>query len=345
MHRRAWTLVAMVALFLCSPTPGVVRGADPPPHDRARAKAFESAKQLFRSRNYAEATEAFKKVADAAKAAGDSSMLAECLALTARGHLIRGDAKGGRPWLEQSKALLEAKHGSEKHPSAWATYLGVRGRFEWKADDKPTATKTFIEMYEYCTTHNLHSKAVDAAHMVAITGTGEQQLEWAKKGITAAEAGKLDSWLGPLWNNLGVTYDEAGDYKKALKAYTKARHYHWKGGGEIPKLAADWAIGKTYRRLGNQKKAGAWLRPVLAWAERLHAENLTKHTGEWVGWACNELGERALALGKTKQALEFLQRAKKHLEPLGVDQWDPKAWKRLGEALKSLEAAPQPTAK
>ncbi len=322
-----------------------VEAAEPPPDVRGLATEFEAAKQMFRSRKYANATKAFKAVVTKAEQLGDTATWAESLSLAARGHLIQGDAKGGAPWLEKAKALLVREDGETNLPSAWATYLGVRGRFEWKGGDKPTATKTFVTMYDYCNKHKLFNKAVDAAHMVAITGTNEQQLVWAKKGIAAAEAGKLESWLGPLWNNLGVTRDERGEFKLALEAYTKARHYHWKGTSEIAKLAADWAVGKTHRRLGDQEKAGMWLRPVLAWAERLHAEKPSKTTKEWVGWACNEMGERALALGKKNDARGLLKRAKKHLEPLGVHKWDPKAWKRLGEALELLEESVAESAK
>jgi tetratricopeptide (TPR) repeat protein len=244
--------------------------------------------------------------------------------MTARGYLIRELKDEGRPWLNRAK-----EKASPDDPLGWSRYLGVRGRFEWQDDKRPTATATFREMYDFCLRHKLHDRAVDAAHMVAITGTPDEQVAWAEKGIQAAELGEMDGWLGPLWNNLGATHDDAGNYDKALEAYIKARHYHWKVGDELNKLAADWAVGKTYRRLGQHDKALQWLRPVLAWSERRYAEDPSAERGEWVGLACWDLGTIAAASGRRKEAAELLGRAHDLLEAAKMPEWDAKAWQEI----------------
>lgn len=64
--------------------------------------------------------------------------------------------------------------------------------------------------------------AGDAAHMVAISD-GEKMLEWTERGLELAEAEPEASyWAGPLLNNLGWHYYEAGDYPQALAVFERA---------------------------------------------------------------------------------------------------------------------------
>ncbi len=330
MRRRVTTLCALLLLA------ATALAEEPAPAPSAARAMLDKGDVAFRSRDYAGATDLYKEAIALAEKHEESETLVEAPAMAARGHLTRGDAKSGRPFIERAGKLA-----TDKQPRGWSRYLGVLGRFEWKDGDKPKATKTFERMYDYCVKHELHSRAVDAAHMVAITGTKEQQLAWAMKGIAAAEAGKLDGWLGPLWNNLGITYGEMGNQEKALDAYKKARVYHWKGTSEVPKLAADWAIGMTLRRLKRAKEAKAWLRPVLAWSERRLAEKPGKERGEWVGLALLELGLVAQQEGRTKDAQRDLERAKPLLEVVNLASWHPALWKELTGALSELAASSQ----
>jgi len=297
--------------------------------------------RAFRSRDYESATRLYERAFAEAEKENLAEVAAEAAAQAARGYLIRDRKEEGRPWLEKAKARANGEL-----PKAWSRYLGVRGRFEWKDDRLDEATATFVAMYDYCEKHGLHDRAVDAAHMVAITGKPEQQVEWARKGIAAAEKGGLDGWLGPLWNNLGVTYQEKNDWKAALDCYRKARVYHWKTGGEVNKLAADWAVGMALRETGAIEESLQWLRPVLAWAERRHAEQPGAERGEWVGLACRELGYAELALSekdgreaRKADARKLLARAVEHLEAAGMPEWDAKAWARLVATLDRLKAA------
>lgn len=289
--------------------------------------------KVFNSRDYAKATQIYKQAVVAAEKAKEAETLVEALSMAARGYLIRKQGKEGRPFLDRAGQLA-----TPDDPKGWSRYLGVRGRFEWRADDKPAAAKTFEEMYDYCLKHELWTRAVDAAHMVAIVGTHEQQLVWAKKGIAAAEQGEMEGWLGPLWNNLGNTYDELSRPKDALDAWIKARHYHWKGAGEKPKLVADWAVGLGYRKVGDLEKAKQWQRPVLAWAERRLAEKDDADRREWVALARMELGLIALAEGRGKAAEPLLRPAREVLEAAGLAKWHPAAWKELEDALARVDA-------
>jgi len=64
--------------------------------------------------------------------------------------------------------------------------------------------------------------AGDAAHMVAIS-VPEKTVDWTDRGLALAEA-EPDAayWAGPLLNNLGCHYSEAGDYARALEVFERA---------------------------------------------------------------------------------------------------------------------------
>jgi tetratricopeptide (TPR) repeat protein len=64
--------------------------------------------------------------------------------------------------------------------------------------------------------------AGDAAHMVAIS-VPEQMVEWTERGLELADA-QPDAayWAGPLLNNLGWHYYDAGDYERALEVFERA---------------------------------------------------------------------------------------------------------------------------
>lgn len=319
-------VVCLLALAL---VPRAARAEDEPAaHAAALLKRGDD---TFRTREYAAATALYDRAVEAAEKAGATETLVEALSMAARGRLIRDLGKEGQPLLDRA-----AKLADPKHPRGWSRYLGVKGRFEWKfAEDKPKATKTFEAMYAYCIQHELWNRAVDAAHMVAITGTPEQQVAWGLKGIRAAEQGGMDGWLGPLWNNLGNTYGELGEHDKALDAFRKARDHHWRGTSEHRKLVADWAVGMAYRKAGDLAKAKQWLRPVLAWAERRHAEKQDPERGEWVGLACAQLGYIALAEERFEPARQLLRRARPYLEAVDMASWDPAGWKELEAAVRA----------
>ncbi len=287
---------------------------------------LSQADTLFQSHDYAAALTAYETALEAARVDFNRPVEVEALSQIARMHLIQGRPDEGRQWLERAQG-----RATDSDPMGWSRYLGVKGRFEWKADSLPAARKTFDEMYVYCNTNALWGRAVDAAHMLAIVAaTPEEQVEWSRRGIDAAQAGAQEQWLGPLWNNLAVSFDERGQHDSALECFTKARHYHWQYSGEVAKLFADYHIGMTYRKLGKFEEAGQWLRPVLAWAERLG-----NHSA--IGQACEDLGEIAIATGNKAEGLKLLKRARDEYKAEGYDQSWPEIWESINKRLAEGE--------
>jgi tetratricopeptide (TPR) repeat protein len=227
---------------------------------------------------------------------------------------------------------------TDRMPRAWSRYLGVLGRYQWKDDRLVEATATFTDMYRYCLENDLYERAVDAAHMAAITAPPGKQIAWAEKGIDAAEQGAVEGWLGPLWNNLGWTYSDLERHEESLEALLKAREYHWKLGTEMNKLIADWSVGHAYRKAGQLDQAAAWMRPVLAWSERLYALEAGPDAAEWIGHSCRELGELALARNEKPEALKYLRRAREKLSEAEMPEWDPEGFEKLSGQIEEIAA-------
>lgn len=287
---------------------------------------LEQADETFQSRDYKAALAQYQSAVKKAKGEFNNSVEVEALAQVARMNLILGEKEEGRKWLKRAEEKV-----TDSDPMGWSRYLGVKGRFEWQDNDLKKARETFDKMYTYCHVSGMWGRAVDAAHMIAIVAeTPEEQIEWGRRGIEAAEAGEVESWLGPLWNNLAGTYYDIKQFDSALECYQKAREYHWRYSGEIAKLFADYHVGMTYRMLGQYDEAGKWLRPVLAWAERI--EN---HSA--IGQACEDLGEIEIAQGRKAEGLKLLKRARSEYKLAGFDKTWPEIWEHINKRIKELE--------
>jgi len=288
-------------------------------------KLLIKADSLFNSREYAKSREIYLQIAEEAENSKENATLTEAWSMIARTYLILDKKEIGRKWIYQARAIANIGE-----PSGWSRYLGVRGRFEWQDNDLEKAARTFEEMYRFCSAQKLHERAIDATHMMAIVSDLEGQIIWAKKGIAEAEAGGITRWLGPLWNNLGATYEDLGKYKDAVDAYLKARDYHYEHGNETNKMIADWAVGHAYRLNGDIEQADKWMRPVLDWSLKLNNR-------EFIGWANHELGEIELARENLSSALDYLSKAAEYLKEADMPSWDPDGFQKQLDKIKQIE--------
>ncbi len=322
--------VLLISLVVLTVATALV-GCSPSPEEGVFAERLAEADQMFNGRQYAEAGTLFDTIAGDAEAAGDVSAFVEAASMRARSYLIQEDGEAGRPWLDRAAA-----QATESDALGWSRYLGVRGRFEWKDGDNATATATFRAMFDYCGTHELWSRAIDAAHMVAITDDPEERFEWAEKAIAMAESGELTGWLGPLWNNLGWDYVGVERYDEAREALEKAREYHHMGEGVLPKLIADYSVAHVIRLQGQTVDAKAAMRDVFDWASRLNDENV-QNAVEWMGFSRWELGEIAVTEGETSVAIHLMSEALEELELAGMPNWDPDDWAKKQARLDSIK--------
>lgn len=303
---------------------------------------LKEADSLFNADDYKPALGKYKLAAEKASQEDNNSTLVEAYSQIARCYLKEGNTGEGLTWLAKAR-----EKASKEEPSGWSRYVGVWGRFEWQAEmartgeinpEVPKAEAIFIDMYDYCLANELYSRAVDAAHMVALVAKKEDRLAWGLKGIKAAEEGHLDGWLGPLWNNHGWNLEDLGRYEEGLEALKKAREYHYKSSRELPKLVADWSVGYAYRKVGNIDSALSIMTDVIGRADSLYKEDPSTDYAEWVGSTNRELGEIALAQNRPDEALVYFRKAKDKLIEAGMPEWDKKSFTQLEDQISNLES-------
>lgn len=289
-----------------------------------------------------QALEAYIEAAEKADSEGNSSVLTEAYSQVARCYLKKEQKDAGRPWLEKAEKIA-----SKDDSLGWSRYLSVRGRYEWKdaaerageiTPETDKASATFKQMYDYCMEQGLNARAIDAANMISLTGRKSERIEWAQKGIEAAEKGNLDSWLAPLWNNLGWAYDDEGRYEESLQALEEARKYHYKSGDELSMLIADWSVAHALRMTGQIPEAEKLLRKVQKLSLIRRSENNTPENCEWVGFVHLELGEISLLKGFKSDALNFFKIAYRNLSDAGMKEWDPKKLEEVRAKMKELSS-------
>jgi len=301
--------------------------ADQPVPSQTEAQAIiAEADSVFNARQYVTARHFYEKALTAAQAVDHKSDMTQALAMIARTYLVEDEYETGFQWLLKAEKLANIGE-----PAGWSRYQSVKGRFLWKNNRLDEATTLFKNLYEYCAKQNLYERAVDAAHMVAITGTPQEQVEWGKKGIEQAMAGNVTAWLGPLWNNLGATYEEMCRFDSSLEAYRKAREYHYAHGTDRNKVLADYAVGHALFNLKEYDEAGQWLHPVLAEFEEMRED-------EFIGLTCHDLGEISYASGNYKEAYDLFVRAGELLKKADMDRWDSAGYNRLIERIEETKA-------
>lgn len=97
-----------------------------------------------------------------------------------------------------------------------------RGRKLRSGGDGAAAAPLFESAFERARAIGENYLAGDAAHMVAIS-TPDKMVEWSERGLDLTES-EPDAayWAGPLLNNLGWHYFDAGDFEKALEVFERA---------------------------------------------------------------------------------------------------------------------------
>ncbi len=136
--------------------------------------------------------------------------------------------------------------------------------------------------------------AVDAAHMLGILEAPE--LTWNLRALQVAETSSdplARRWLATLYNNIGWTHHERGEYAQALELFERALRLR-EAQGQPPAIrVARWMIARVLRSLGRLEEA-------LALQQALTAEN--QQVGETDPYVEEELGECLLALGRGEAA-------------------------------------------
>ena len=217
---------------------------------------------------------------------------AEVLTQLARVEGLRGDFEAGERLVDEAGALV---------PEGGVAAARVdleRGRLRRSSGDPAAAFPLFESAFEAACGAGAWFIAADAAHMAALAASGREGfVEWAQRGIELGEEhGEASYWAGPLLNNLGWEYYEAGELELALEAFERALQARGREPDkEEPIALARYAVGKALRALGRSEEAIPLLEQAVAWA-----------TGQGTpdGWYHEELALEYEAVGRPDDAAE-----------------------------------------
>ena len=117
----------------------------------------------------------------------------------------------------------------------------------------------FHKSYTLSLSGNHDYEVINAAHMIAIIVPNQaQKIFWNNVALNLTlqtKDPKAGGWLGPLYNNLGQNFFDAGQYEKSLEIYQKALEF-FKQDKDVSRLrVAQWTIGRCLRMLGRIDEA------------------------------------------------------------------------------------------
>ncbi len=250
---------------------------------------------------------AFRALLPQAEASGDQSYYIELLTQLARTQGLQRDFAAAHETLDQALALL-----TDDLKRARVRYLLERGRVFNSSGKREEARPLFLAAWEEGQAAHEDFHTVDAAHMLAIVAPPDEQLGWNLKALALVEQTsdtRAHKWGGSLYNNIGWSYHDQGQYEQALETFQKALEWQ-KARGDIRQiLIAKWCIARALRSLGRLDEALAMQQALLEdW----------KPLGGSAGYPEEEAGECLLALGRAEEARPYFAQA---YAKLSQDPW------------------------
>lgn len=289
----------------------------------AQADELPDFTKLWNFTKPAETRARFLELVPVAEAAGDDDYRLQLQTQIARTWGLEGK-------FEEAHAVLDAvekEHAWDgaSMPVVRVRYLLERGRAFNSGKKKDKAKPLFLEAWDTARKAKLDALAVDAAHMMAIVEpAAADQHAWNRKAMELAEASddpRARGWLGSLYNNVGYTHLQAGEYGKALDLFEKQRAFYAERGSPESQRIAKWMVAHTYRKMGRLDEALAMQREM---------EQALRDAGSGDdGFVCEEIGEILLAQGKTDEARPYFARAHAKLKEIAWVRDDPARLERL----------------
>jgi tetratricopeptide (TPR) repeat protein len=173
-----------------------------------------------------------------------------------------------------------------------------RGRLRRSSGDKAAALPLFASAFRRALDAGQDFIAGDAAHMAALAAPDRAGfVAWTNRGVElAGEREAAAYWAGPLLNNRGWEYYDAGELESALDAFERALRVREREPAHAAAIEiARYAVGKTLRALGRAPEAIPLLEDSVDSATRRNAPD---------GWLHEELAEEYAAVGRAGEARE-----------------------------------------
>lgn len=262
----------------------------------------------------------FREILPLAANGGDRSYHAQLLTQIAR-------CLGLQRRFDEAHRLLDdvQQELTEDVSLARIRYLLERGRVFNSSKQPDAARPLFLQAWESACAAGEDGFAVDAAHMLGIVETGDQQLEWNLKALALAENSpqpRAQRWLGSLYNNIGWTYHSAGQYEKSLEIFAKAlRWREEKDAHSRETRIARWCVARALRSIGRLEVALAMQRALLIENEKLNEPD---------GFVYEEIAECLLAQDRVEEARQYFALAYQELaKDPSFSEDEPARWERL----------------
>lgn len=254
-------------------------------------------------------------------AQGNDAYELELLTQIARAQGLQRQFEAGHETLNQVEQRIAAVLASPDMERVQARLLLERGRLFNSAGDKAQAWALFEQAWEAAQVAGEPGYAVDAAHMLGILEAPE--LTWNLRALELAESSpdeRARRWRASLYNNIGWTYHDRGEYAQALDVFERALQLREEQGKPELIRIARWVKARVLRSLGRIDEA-------LAMQQKLRSE---LQEGENDSYIEEELGECLLVLGRAEEAKPHFAAA---YAVLGQDdylmKYEPERLKRL----------------
>ena len=187
-------------------------------------------------------------------------------------------------------------------------YWLERGRVLNSSGHPEMARPFFVDALAAAQAQGEDFYAVDAAHMLGIVTPPEEQLEWNMRAMQMAESSPspyAQRWLGSLYNNIGWTHHNLGNYAEALRLFQQG--VEWWQHRDPPQPdrlhVARWTVARTLRSLKRHTDALTILHDL---------------EGANDGYVDEEIGENLLEQGDSARAAPFFAKA---YQALSGDIW------------------------
>src|SRR5258706_3115187 len=195
-------------------------------------------------------------------------------------------------------------------PRVAIRYLLERGRVYNSSRQPERATPLFRQALDKGRAADEDFLAIDAAHMLGIAAPADERLRWNLEAVAMTERthdARSKRWLASLYNNIGWTYHERGEYATALEYFERALPAWQARGGAEELRAPRWGIARAYRAPGRYHDAPA---------VQNEPAGEDAQAGAADGYVDEELGELLLAKGDPAGARPHFARA---FDLLGAD--------------------------
>lgn len=231
----------------------------------------------------------------------------ELLTQIARAQALQGEFDAAHQSLDSVEAELPTAS-----QNVHARYLLERGRVFNSERQSAKAKELFVAAWELCRADSNDVCAVDAAHMMGVIESPVEAKRWNEEALALALGSKQEGakrWLGALYNNMGWTHHDQGEYDKALEMFQAGLAWRESQGEPGPILVARWSVGRTLRSLGRTEDALEIQEALI----KAHEEAGTED-----GFVYEEAAECLYTLKKKKKAKPYFKKA---YELLSKDPW------------------------